>query len=225
MSDDGPMAETAGHDETLPEPLGADDPRTHLASAVAVARVTVGAITPEDHDTPTSCGALSVAELAEHLVMALRNAARAGRGEPPTEWPYGAPDVPTGEWEPALADAAHQVQAAWDDATVGRTVALPWGEFPGRQVLGIYTNEVIVHTWELARATGQVREWDPAAIAFADRAIHEQLPVADRTEMWAAFREQIPPEIPWEDPFGPAVDVPEDAPAIDRLVAWNGRTP
>ncbi len=26
-------------------------------------------------------------------------------------------------------------------------------------------------------------------------------------------------------PFGPAVPVADDAPLIDRLVAWNGRTP
>jgi hypothetical protein len=30
-----------------------------------------------------------------------------------------------------------------------------------------------------------------------------------------------PPEIPFAD----AVPVPEDAPAIDRLVAWQGRDP
>ena len=62
-------------------------------------------------------------------------------------------------------------------------------------------------------------------IAFADAAIHAQLPVADRREMWASFAASLPPGAEWEDPFGPAVDVPEEAPPIDRLVAWNGRRP
>jgi hypothetical protein len=63
-------------------------------------------------------------------------------------------------------------------------------------------------------------------VAVADAAIHAQLPVADREPMWEAAKAAMPPGVEWtEDPFGHAVDVPDDAPAIDRLVAWNGRDP
>ena len=219
------MTDQNTHTTTIPEMLTADDPRAHVASAVTTARAAVEALTPDQYDLPTTCGPMTVGDLAEHLVMALRNLALAGRGEPPSNWPHDASDVPAGEWAPALASAAGEVHAAWGEETLDRPTIVPWGEFPGREVLGTYVNELLVHTWEIARATGQDPDWDEAAVGFADWAIHEQLPMADRTEMWNAFREQLPPGVPWTDPFGPAVEVPDDAEAIERLVAWNGRTP
>ncbi len=43
--------------------------------------------------------------------------------------------------------------------------------------------------------------------------------------MWEPFQDQLPPGVAWEAPFGPAVEITESASLIDRLVAWNGRTP
>jgi hypothetical protein len=82
-----------------------------------------------------------------------------------------------------------------------------------------------VHTWDRARATGQSPEWNDEVLATSLGAIHAQLPMADRTPMWEATKAMLPPEVPWEDPFANAVEVADDAPMIDRLVAWNGRTP
>ena len=110
-------------------------------------------------------------------------------------------------------------------AVLDRQIDLPWGTFSGTEVLGVYTNEVTVHTWDLARGTGQQPAWDPTVLAVADAAIRAQLPVADRSPMWAEVAASLPPGVPWQDPFGPAVAVADDAPAIDRLVAWNGRRP
>ena len=122
--------------------------------------------------------------------------------------------------------AAHEVQAAWTDAALlDRDTPLPWGTFSGAEVLGVYTNEITVHTWDLARATGQVPVWDDEVLDAAWTAIRHQLPDADRTQMWSEARAQVPGDYPWEDPFANAVDISGDAPMIDRLVAWNGRTP
>lgn len=62
-------------------------------------------------------------------------------------------------------------------------------------------------------------------LAVADAAIRSQLPLADRTPIWEAAKVSLSPGTDWEDPFGNAVDVPDDAPLIDGLVAWNGRHP
>ena len=43
--------------------------------------------------------------------------------------------------------------------------------------------------------------------------------------MWEEAKAQLPADYAWEDPFGPAIQVRDDAPLIERLVAWNGRTP
>lgn len=205
-------------------PPALDDPRTYFATAVSRCGEAIAAVRPDQHhlSTPTD---MDVAQLCEHLVMVLRRVACAGRGESPLSWPVDAADVAEGEWLAAWTEAAHEVRAAWADEVLQRPTLLPWGEFSGTEVLGVYTNEVVVHTWDLAQATGQRLEWDGQVLEVALAAIHAQLPVADRTEMWAAARAELPEDYPWEDPFGPAVEVPDDAPAIDRLVAWNGRQP
>ena len=205
--------------------LAPDDPRARFAGAVMVTAESLRELRPEHWHLPTPCAGLEVGQLAEHLVMVLRRVACAGRGEPTASWPVDAADVAPGEWAEAFTEAAHDVQASWPDAVLDRPTELPWGEFSGRQVLGVYTNELVVHTWDLSRATGRSVPWDPAVLEAALVAIHEQLPMADRTPMWNAIKEQLPPEVPWEDPFANAVEVPADAPLIDRLVAWNGRTP
>jgi uncharacterized protein (TIGR03086 family) len=215
-----PLSRTGG-------PFPDDDPRAVFARAVALAGAVIDAVPATALHEPTPC-AMDVRDLQEHLVMVLRRVACAGRGEEPSQWPMGAPDVADDGFGAAWRAAGHEVQAAWtDDALLGRPTALPWGTFSGADVLGVYTNEIVVHTWDLAQATGQRPEWDPSVLAVADAAIRAQLPMADRTQMWAEAKASLPlpPGVEWEDPFANAVDVPDDAPAIDRLVAWNGRQP
>jgi uncharacterized protein (TIGR03086 family) len=217
---DGPSTGTPA--ET--EPRG-KDPRPAFTRSVAIATPVIdGTRRVQLHD-PTPSG-MDVRALLEHLVMVLRRVAWAGRGEPIATWPAGAPDVADDAFGVTWRAAADDVDTAWrDPALLDRPTEVPWGTFSGAEVLGVYTNEVTVHTWDLAQATGQEPAWDDAVLAIADAAIHAQLPVADRAAMWAAFAAQLPPGVPWAEPFGPAVEVPPDAPLIDRLVAWNGRDP
>lgn len=201
------------------------DPRELFARAVDVAGTTIEGVTPDQLPLPALPG-MTVRDLFEHLVMVLRRVACAGRGEPVQNWPVDAADVADDGFAEAWRATARDVEAAWaDDAVLARPTELPWGTFSGAEALGVYLNELTVHTWDLARATGQQPAWDDAVVAAADAAIHAQLPTADRTAIWEAAKAGLPPGYPWEDPFGPAVEVPDDAPAIDRLVAWNGRQP
>ena len=212
---------------TAPNPLAADDPRTHFAAAVAVAGDTLATVAPEHRDAPTPAG-MTVSELCDHLVMVLRRTACAGRGEELATWPVegGLGDASPDEVLAAWADAAHEVQEAWtDDALLERDITLPWTTLAGRDVMAIYTNELVVHTWDLARATGASPDWEDAVLATSERAIRAELPTADRGEMWAAVATSMPEGVPFDPPFANAVAVADDAPPIDRLVAWNGRTP
>ena len=44
--------------------------------------------------------------------------------------------------------------------------------------------------------------------------------------MFAAMCEQLPTALRLSSlPFAEAIDVPDDAPLLDRLIAWNGRRP
>ncbi len=58
---------------------GPDDPRTALAGAVGVLREVMGAVTPDQWESPTPCADMTVAELLEHVVMVMRRIALAGR--------------------------------------------------------------------------------------------------------------------------------------------------
>ncbi|MFP5372671.1 MAG: TIGR03086 family protein, partial [Actinomycetes bacterium] len=82
---------------------------------------------------------------------------------------------------------------------------------PG-EVAGIVAlNEVIVHGWDIARATGQPYEADAEHVEVCISTMGpqpgEERPVGDSVA------------------FGRPVDVPVDAPPIDRLVAVLGRDP
>ena len=82
-------------------------------------------------------------------------------------------------------------------------------ELPADVAALVAVNEVVVHGWDLARATGQPYEPDADSVqACLDFATSFEVP-ADAGE----------------GPFGPPVDVPSDAPVLDRLAGATGRRP
>jgi len=53
-----------------------------------------------------------------------------------------------------------QVVAGWQaDGRLDGTAKLPWGEFPASFALQFPAMDMLVHGWDLARATGQQHEW------------------------------------------------------------------
>lgn len=215
---DGPMTDTATHTTAL-QP---DDPRWLFARAVMTATAAVDAVRPEQLTDPTPCTQYDVRQVLGHLVDALHQVARLGRGADP--FAADAATARDDDWSAAWREAAHGVQAAWsDDAVLERPMALPWLQGTGADVLASYLSEVTVHTWDVATATGQVLQWDDEVVqaALDQRAI---LPAEGRRQLF----ERISAEMGLDEvavPFADAVPVPEGAPAIDRLVAWSGRHP
>lgn len=134
-----------------------------------------------------------------------------GRGDDPFGVPSFADDLPDGAWAAAWEPAAAEAAAVWaDDGILGRELRLPVGPKPGAVGALIYTNELTVHTWDLARATGQRPAWDPALVERVLEVVRRSLPAGVRGG---------------RVPFGEVVEVQAEAPAIDRLVAWAGRRP
>jgi uncharacterized protein (TIGR03086 family) len=205
----------------VPAPLGADDPRRAFASAVATGTATVGAVRDDQLGLPTPCTEMDVEALLAHLRSVLDRVAALGHGEDPfavVEAPLG-PDR-LAEW----TEAAHRVQAAWtNDAVLERPMALPWQQGAGADILLGYINEVVVHTWDLAAATGQQPEWDEAVLRVALERM-PGLPAEGRRELFEQISADMGlPEVAM--PFGEVVPVPDGAPLIERLVGWNGRDP
>ncbi|MDQ4091813.1 MAG: TIGR03086 family metal-binding protein [Actinomycetota bacterium] len=183
-----------------------DDPRTTFDHAVALATALIGRVGAHQLANPTPCPEFDVGTLLGHMTTVLRRVAALGRGDDPFGPDVLAP-VDGGLTETWLA-AAGEVQAAWaEDDVLSRTIHLPWSQASGAATLLSYLNEVTVHTWDLATATGQRPAWDPQVLSLAFDGIRF-LPEEKRGSF-----------------FADAVPIAEDAPLIDRLVAWNGRRP
>jgi uncharacterized protein (TIGR03086 family) len=218
-----------------------DGPRALLTRALGLATDVVATVGLDQLDNPTPCRDFDVRQILEHLVDVVERLGEigreTGRGGDLTTRPAVVRYVHDEEWLPAFCDAAAEAIDAWaDDAVLDSVVELPWSVGSGRTTLALYLNEVTVHTWDLARATGQHPAWDDDVVGLALDAVRALTEGARLTafdaggttigEEWddAPDRPGEPPAPPVE-PFGPAFELDTAAPLIDRLVAWNGRQP
>ncbi|MGN6694731.1 MAG: TIGR03086 family metal-binding protein [Aquihabitans sp.] len=217
------------NDTLTPEPTTAEllaDPRPALMSALATCGDLIHTVRPDELDRPTPCDAMDVRVLLGHLVTVARRIACAARMVPTDQWPIEVTGLDDDAWAPAWHEAAIDAFAAWaDDALLDEHMTLPWSAMPGREVVGVYTNEVITHGWDLGQALGRPPVWGERAVLTALAAIRIHLPDADRGPLWAEVAASLPEGVPWSPPFSDAADVADDAPLVDRLVAWNGRRP
>ena len=196
---------------TSPAPsLTGTDPRPAFTSAVGLLLGTAAAVRPDQLGAPTPCTELDVQALLGHVLHVLRRIATAGRGADIDSTPRVV-ERPAEGWPQALEAAAADLAGVWaDDRVLDAVLRLPFGTLPGRAALATWVGEVTTHTWDLAVATGHSPAWDDAVAAVGLAAILGKLPAAGRG-----------PGIPFAD----AVPVPDDAPAVERLVAWQGRDP
>lgn len=204
--------------------LTSDDPRSVLGRAAALAYDTIAAVDHEGRNLPTPCPDLDVRSMVGHLITVLRRVAALGEGSDPMDMPpttHVADDAWADTWTSWIA----RIERAWTDDRLDTMMTLPWVTMPGRAMLAQYTNELSVHTWDLAIATGQQPAWDDDVLAVAFDAIRRGLPAEGRMERFDDVAAQLPAGVPFAAPFGPAVETSDTRPLIDRLVAWNGRTP
>ena len=96
--------------------------------------------------------------------------------------------------------------AAWQGMTQVGGVTLP-GEIAGQVAL----DEVVLHAWDLARGTGQPYQQDPATLEACLAAMTGMYPPDDLDTRKGIFE--------------PPVPVPDDAPLVNRVVAYSGRDP
>ena len=122
------------------------------------------------------------------------------------------PAVPSVDDDPAAAWAAINaaVQAALDDPDIAsRGFDMQVGRFSLEQAVDMFgTGDVLIHTWDLARATGLDETLDP-------------------DEVHTMFAGMEPMDEPMRNSghFGPRVIVPDDADEQTKLIAFTGRTP
>jgi uncharacterized protein (TIGR03086 family) len=115
-------------------------------------------------------------------------------------------DDPVPSWE-ALRES---IQSGLDDPEVaGREMDLPPGRFSFENAVDMFcTGDVLVHTWDLARATGQDETLD-----------------ADEVHRMFSGMEPYDEAMRASGHYGPRVTVPADADEQTKLIAFIGRQP
>lgn len=200
-----------------------EDPRLILDRAIATGAAVIAGVRPEQLTDPTPCTEMDVRALLAHLVGVLDRVAALGHGEDP----FAVTEIAVADdrWTDAWRESGRRAADAWsDDDILVRPMALPWIEGSGAEVLASYFSELTVHTWDLATATGRQPDWDDTVVAAAFDGARRILPAENRRDLY----EQISAARGFDEvavPFAEAVPIPDDASAIDRLVAWNGRDP
>lgn len=189
---------------------------SHIDLAPATLRLAaiVAAIPDDALEAPTPCVDYDVGAVLAHihgLTEAFTLAAEKATGDDGPPPPVSADDLPA-DWRPTIAGRLATMTDAWRDPAAWDGMTRVGGvDLPGAVCALVGLNEVVIHGWDLAAATGQAFELDDAT---ADALL----------PMLAQFAS--PPDAPRGDgPFGPAVLVPADASRLDRVVALSGRDP
>lgn len=177
----------------------------HTATAEGFTARVVGA-DPTRWDDASPVAGWCARDVVDHLVTWLPGFVEAGTG-------IVLPPVPPVADDPVAAWAAHvgRVQDLLDDPDTDERVytSQMFGEIPLAQAIDqFYTTDVFMHTWDLARATGQDETLDEQRC----RDTYEGMLPMD-----ALLRSS--------GQFGPRVDVPDDASYQDKLIAFIGRDP
>ena len=163
-------------------------------------------VTPEQMSLPTPDDEWDVRELINHVVLGnIWSAENIRTGNAPR--PSG--DV-IGDREPleAYSASVDAMMASFEEpGALGRMVTMPFGEMPAAGLAGFRFLDLIVHAWDLAKATGQTTDLAPQLCEAALAMSHQRMTDMDRTDL--PFKEEIP--------------VPADAPAADRLAGFLGR--
>lgn len=174
----------------------------------------VARVRDDQLEAPTPCPGTSVAGMLDHIDgFALAFTAAAKHTEPPggSQPPVVDASRLAADWRTRIPARLAELAEAWraDDAWVGMTKA--GGVDLPSEVAGVVAlDEVVVHGWDLASATGQQYGVEQAQLDAVFGFVR-------------ASAEQNPDGTPGL--FGPPVTVPEDAPLLDRVIGLAGRDP
>ncbi len=174
-----------------------------LESVVAKNTRLLENVTPDQHGNPTLCPEYDVKALADHLAGWARGFADGANEVESTIDPSAyTTDDPAGDY----AKAADDLVRGWREGGMDREVRFGRNPMPAGPVLNMTLMEEVTHGIDLALATGQ-------DVPFTDDELSAVLDRAKAT---------LPDEMRGTA-FGPRVDVPDDAPALDKLLGFMGR--
>jgi uncharacterized protein (TIGR03086 family) len=178
--------------------------RIDRATSFAAEKVT--RVRGADMSKRTPCAEFDVKELLNHLIGNLGMLATVAKGET-AERPQG--DQFGSDPGAAYRERRRELMSALAVPGVfDRDWVLPFGTLPGRTMAGIAFMEHLTHGWDVAKATGQ----------------DDTIP-ADLVEECMGVVKGAGDMLRMPGVCGPPVEVPDDASAQDKFIAFMGRTP
>jgi uncharacterized protein (TIGR03086 family) len=182
-----------------------DPPIEQLSLAFNAVGELIGGVSEEQWSAPTPCREWTVREVVNHLIgMNLVFTALMSDQAAPERGVDRAGDDPLGSYR----DSVSVLLTAFDEPGVlERTFQGPLGSATGLDRLHIRLYDLLAHGWDVAHATGQV-------LAVAPHVVEQSLAFA-RVQLASQSR---------AGRFDPPQPVSDDAPAIDRLAAFLGRS-
>ena len=178
--------------------------------AAEVARVVAG-VRDDQLTDPTPCAGTPVAAMLDHLV-GLTVAFRLGAEKSPVAGgPSADADHLPADWRERLPAQLDALVAAWAQPSAWEgTTEVGGAQLPAAAMGVVAANEVLLHGWDLAVATGQRYSADPATAEAC-------------LEFGKGFAAGAPEAR--DQMYGPVVPVPDGAPVCDRLLGQTGRDP
>jgi uncharacterized protein (TIGR03086 family) len=186
-----------------------DLPDVH-ARALDQTRRFVAGVADDQWSAPSPCEAWDVRALVNHIVAGNWWVAPLVEGQ--TIEQVGdrydgdvLGDDPLDAYDRSATEAAAAFRAP---GAMETPVAVSYGPVPGSIYAGHRFIDVLIHGWDVARATGQDTTLDHELLGACWEVLEPQLDLLSASGM-----------------FGQRQDLPADAPAEDRILAVLGRTP
>lgn len=164
---------------------------------------------------PTPCPAYLLGDLIDHvggLALAFTGAATKETSPYADMKPAGNVSRLGADWRTRIPRDLATLARAWrEPAAWDGTTRIAGSDAPAAMVGLTLADELVVHGWDVARATGQPYRCEPELLDAAQSFLVQ----------FASPDAPAGPDVP----FGPARQLPDGAPLLDRVVALAGRDP
>jgi uncharacterized protein (TIGR03086 family) len=163
-------------------------------------RAVLGRLTEDDLGRPSPCAEYTVGQVGQHVVRSMALLASVAGA--------AAGSAMEGSLEEQVTASAEVAVAAWRRRGLGGSVAVGRSTLPAGLAVEIIPLELLVHGWDMARATGSEIDVPPEVAGYVLGRARELVTPDKRGRSFAA-----------EVPAGPQATV------LERLIAFTGREP
>jgi uncharacterized protein (TIGR03086 family) len=190
-------------------------PTIDFSPAVKQLSATIESIGDEQLANPTPCPAYSLGDLLDHvggLALAFTAAAEKAAGEAGSQAPSADASRLVPDWRSEIPKRLARMASAWREPEAWTGMTQAGGlDLPGEVAGVVALDELVLHGWDVARASGLPYACDPALLEVVHGFVAQFSGPGQEDQ-----RDGL---------FGPVVAVAQGAPLLDRVLGLAGRDP